>query len=253
MGRIEIEYFRCSLCGFLQTETPHWLAEAYASPINRSDVGYISRNLRLRKATPLILDWFFDAHGDFLDYGSGYGMFVRMMRDQGYRFQGFDPFCKSLFAPDFTLSGRLDGHFEAVTAFEVFEHLEHPARVFSDLLAISDTIIFTTELVPDELPAPQDWQYFGLDHGQHVSFATKKALALLAEKNGARYFHCGSDLHIISRKKISRISIYLVGKDKIQKMWSVRLKRRKTLLPQDHQQILTRLATSSTPGEHSHV
>ena len=40
-----VRYFRCGKCGFIQTETPYWLEEAYSSAIASQDVGIMSRNL----------------------------------------------------------------------------------------------------------------------------------------------------------------------------------------------------------------
>ena len=50
-GRIldrNVEYFECSECGYVQTEEPTWLDEAYSSPINLSDTGIMARNSSVR-------------------------------------------------------------------------------------------------------------------------------------------------------------------------------------------------------------
>ena len=39
-----IDYFDCSVCGYVQTETPFWLERAYADAINDSDTGIMARN-----------------------------------------------------------------------------------------------------------------------------------------------------------------------------------------------------------------
>src|ERR1700721_2998341 len=40
-----VRYFRCESCGFMQTEAPYWLEEAYSSAIAKQDVGAMERNL----------------------------------------------------------------------------------------------------------------------------------------------------------------------------------------------------------------
>ena len=40
----EVGYFDCPSCGYLQTQQPDWLAEAYARPINDVDTGLMMRN-----------------------------------------------------------------------------------------------------------------------------------------------------------------------------------------------------------------
>ena len=41
-----------------------------------------------------------------------------------------------------------------VTAFEVFEHLVNPRIDAEDMFSLSDTILFTTELVPEITQEP---------------------------------------------------------------------------------------------------
>jgi len=49
LNKYTIDYFHCPNCGFLQTQEPFWLDEAYKDPINISDTGYLSRNIYLSK------------------------------------------------------------------------------------------------------------------------------------------------------------------------------------------------------------
>jgi hypothetical protein len=44
LGKYDIQYYLCGHCGFIQTESPYWLDEAYLSPIATSDIGLIGRN-----------------------------------------------------------------------------------------------------------------------------------------------------------------------------------------------------------------
>jgi hypothetical protein len=81
-----ISYFRCNSCGFIQTEEPFWLDEAYVDVINLSDVGYVSRNIHLARITGAILRMFYNADGQFVDFGGGHGLLVRFMRDAGFVF-----------------------------------------------------------------------------------------------------------------------------------------------------------------------
>ncbi len=51
------------------------------------------------------------------------------------------------------------------------------------MLNFSDNILFTTYLVPNSNPKPNEWWYYGPDHGQHVSLFTEKSLNLLAHES----------------------------------------------------------------------
>src|SRR4051794_4170548 len=141
LGKYEADYFRCPMCGFIQTEEPHWLSEAYEAPINRSDVGYLMRNITYSKITSALLSSCFDPGRPCVDYGGGYGVFVRLMRDRGYDFYRYDKYCPNLFAPDFEVREGTVG-FELLTAFEVFEHLVEPRAELEAMLTFSENILF---------------------------------------------------------------------------------------------------------------
>jgi len=237
---LTVNYYRCPGCGTIQSEEPYWLEQAYATPINRSDVGYISRNIRLRDASRLLIDLQFNPKGRFLDYGAGYGMFVRMMRDAGYDFWGSDAYCSSLFAPDFTVDGRPPERYELITAFEVFEHLPKPAEVIRPIFDMTDSLFFSTELIPDRSPQPGEWDYYGLDHGQHITFYTRHGLALLAESVGARYYNLGRDLHLISRRALAPFKALLCSKTKICKLYNL-LPVKSSKLLSDHKAVIQKV------------
>ena len=86
LGRHKVRYYRCPDCGFIQTESPFWLAESYKSPMTSYDLGGISRPTLNSVLTKAVINWFFDPGGRFLDFGGGYGVFTRWMRDEGYDF-----------------------------------------------------------------------------------------------------------------------------------------------------------------------
>jgi hypothetical protein len=167
LNKYNIKYYYCSNCGFLQTEEPYWLDEAYSESITVSDTGYMQRNINLSRKLTILLALFFDKNGKYLDYAGGYGVFVRLMRDIGFDFYWDDKYTTNLFAKGFEYKSK--GRCEAVTTFESFEHFVNPLEEIEKLLSISKNIIFSTELLPNPIPKPEDWWYYGLDHGQHIS------------------------------------------------------------------------------------
>ena len=88
LGRYPVEYFVCPNCGFIQTEEPYWLDEAYSDAIVDSDIGLMGRNIALSKMVAAILSVCLPHCKTFLDYGGGYGIFVRLMRDAGLTSSG---------------------------------------------------------------------------------------------------------------------------------------------------------------------
>lgn len=199
LEKYRITYYHCSNCGFLQTEEPYWLDEAYMESINVSDTGYMQRNLNLSKQLTTLLIVFFDKNAKFLDYSGGYGVFVRLMRDIGFDFYWDDKFTANLFAKGFEFNQE---KIEAITTFESFEHYVNPIEEIENLLSISKNIIFSTVLLPNIIPKPKDWWYYGLDHGQHISFFSEKTLRFIAKKYNLNYVNL-ENFHILTNKKIS--------------------------------------------------
>lgn len=220
LERHNCAYYRCEQCGFVQTVEPHWLEEAYAEPITRADVGLVTRNQRLVRITKSLITAFFDVKGRFVDYGGGYGLFVRMMRDAGYDFYRYDKHCKNILAPDFEADPEREGGYELVTAFEIFEHLADPVAEVERMLAFSGQIFFCTELMPQSAPSPGQWSYYGLDHGQHVSFFTRRSLEILAGRFGLRLYSDGKFRHLLTARKLSPLGFRLLSTYKVAALLS---------------------------------
>jgi len=202
LAKHEAALSRCTGCGFIQAREPYWLQEAYGEAIKRSDVGLVRRNCRLSTVTGAVITAFFNGEGRFLDYGGGYGLLARMMRDKGYDFHRWDKHCENLFVRDFEADDADRDSFALVTAFEVFEHLTAPLEDIGEMLRFSRNILFTTELVPDPPPSPDRWWYYGLEHGQHISFYTRKTLAMLAKRFSLHLCSNGRSLHLLTERPI---------------------------------------------------
>ena len=202
LGKYDVDYFQCSNCGFVQTEEPYWLDEAYSQPIASSDVGLAYRNLSFSQFTKNLLFNFFNHQENFLDYGGGYGLFVRLMRDAGFEFYWFDKFCQNIFAEGLEIDATANNQFELVTAFEVFEHLVHPIGELEDLLKLSRNILLSTELLPESNPKPHEWWYYVLHEGQHIAIYTAKSLAIIAAKFNLNLYSNGSSLHLLTEKEL---------------------------------------------------
>lgn len=211
IDKYNIEYFRCSRCGFVQTEEPYWLEECYREVINRTDIGYVNRNVILSRVTAKVINHFFDKRARFLDYGSGYGLFVRLMRDSGYDFYWQDKFCDNIFAKGFEAERLSDKSFELATAFELFEHFVNPVQEIEKILMLTKNIFISTFLFPDNHPKPEEWWYYGLEHGQHVSLYSYESLEYIAHKYKLNLISNRKNLHILSSKKINPLSFKYIN------------------------------------------
>lgn len=215
LGKYNVNFFYCDHCGFMQTEAPYWLMEAYSTTITDTDIGLVSRNLLYSEYSSKFIRVFLDPFGSFIDYGGGYGLFVRMMRDQGFDFFRFDPITENIFAKHF--DAEKGEKYDLLTAWEVFEHLVNPLEEIEAMLKFSDNILFSTSLL-DELPKEIDtWWYYGLEHGQHVSFYSKKTLELIANYFSLNVVFSKNNTHFLSANSFNpiRLGLYINGYPKI--------------------------------------
>ena len=200
LNKYNVEYFYCESCKFIQTENPYWLNETYQNPIASIDTGIIKRNLLFTKRTSTILFFLFNKNKIFLDYGGGYGIFVRMMRDVGYDFYWEDKFAKNLVSKGFDISDSIEG-IELLTSFECFEHFINPIGEISDLLQKSNNILFSTELFYNQPPKPEAWWYYNFEAGQHISLYSKQSLKQIAKKFNLNLCSDNRGFHLLSKKK----------------------------------------------------
>ncbi|MEG3969471.1 methyltransferase domain-containing protein [Microcoleus sp. T2B6] len=213
LNKYDVSYFQCRNCRFVQTEDPYWLEEAYASPIAHSDAGLVFRNYMLSRVASNIIAKLFNPEANFLDCGGGYGLFVRLMRDINYKFFWQDKYCENIFSQGFEANLQEGETYEVATSFEVFEHFVNPIVEISEILKYSKNILFSTELLPDSDPKPEEWWYYAPHEGQHISFYTPKSLFILAERLGLNLYSNGSSLHLLTESNIpealfERLSYY---------------------------------------------
>jgi hypothetical protein len=252
LNKYDVKYYQCEDTGFIQTENPFWLEEAYSSAITKLDIGLISRNETLREVVIPILNNYFDANAKFLDYAGGYGLFTRQMRDRGYDFYHTDKFCQNIFAEYFDLKDTLPHtKFELATAFEVFEHLSDPAEELKSISEYTDNILFSTVLQPQTpLKSVEDWWYFIPETGQHIALYNEKSLAALGEKFGYHFYTDGISTHLFTKRKLAtnpftktREPMLIRKMRKILKKFDQKTNpARETLLDKDFQYIKNKLA-----------
>jgi len=205
LNKYNISYLYCKNCGFLQTEKPFWLKESYEESMNLSDTGILLRNMRLAKISSVILYFLFRKNKKFLDYAGGYGIFTRLMRDVGFDFYWKDPYTKNILARGFEYDESMK--IELLTSFESFEHFANPLEDIEKMLKISKNILFTTDLLPAIVPKPEKWWYYGLEHGQHISFYSRKTLKFIAKKYNFHLYSFGNT-HLLSEKKFPVFIFY---------------------------------------------
>jgi hypothetical protein len=200
LRRHVVEYLRCRHCGLIFLPRPHWLEEAYASPIARADTGLLRRCRTLSHLTSAVIRSEGLRHGRFLDWAGGYGTLTQLMRDRGYDYWHHDDYAPAIFARDFVDDAA--GHYDLVTAFEVVEHLADPVQELADISRRTDLLLCTTLLLPEPPPLIAEWWYYGVESGQHVTLHTLASLQALATRLGYRLTSNGRNWHLFHRRPV---------------------------------------------------
>lgn len=236
-----IAYFKCTACSFIQTENPYWLAEAYENAITALDIGLVSRNLYLSLVVRSMINAFFDKKERFLDYGGGYGLLVRMLRDEGFDFYREDKYCENLFAKGFDISdrGNKDG-FELVTAFELFEHLVDPLSEVERMLSIGESILFSTDLQPKS-HLLESWEYIAPETGQHIALYHYDTLQYLGKRFNMNIYSNGKNIHLLTRKKLSNNLFSLLTRGKVAWLYNSIAHSNHSLLQDDYKSVKDKL------------
>jgi len=69
LEKYDVNYWHCSKCGFVFTDEPFWLEEAYSSAISSLDVGVVQRNIQNTNRLLFFMKYIPD--GICLDWGGG--------------------------------------------------------------------------------------------------------------------------------------------------------------------------------------
>ena len=242
LHRYEVSYFYCAACGFLQTEDPYWLPEAYQSAIAYADTGLVSRNFLLASMSSTLLYFTCPRQGKYLDFGGGYGMFTRLMRDIGFDFYWSDLYCENTLARGFAAS-TTSPPFDAVTTFEVMEHVPNPVALLRDIqqLSGSRTILFSTELFTGKPPEPDAWWYYAFPTGQHIAFYQKRTLETIGTMLGLRCYSNGTNLHMLTDRPINGSIFRFLMHPRISRILSLVVRRgMSSKMISDHEKMLLR-------------
>jgi hypothetical protein len=205
LQKYDVQCFHCPNCGYVRTERPYWLSEAYADAIAVTDTGVMVRNVITAAKLTCALFFCLDPRGAHLDVAGGYGILTRLMRDYGFDYYWEDKYCQNLVARGFE-AANAGAPFTTMSAFEVLEHTEDPVAFVTELMERHRcrTLFFSTETyIGKDGPSP-DWWYLSASTGQHISFFQDRTLRHMASRLGLKFYsygglHCFTDQQFRNR------------------------------------------------------
>lgn len=200
----EVALHRCADCGLFEFPDPGWLAAAYSDPISEIDTGLPARCFYVAQAAEAIIRAQGLGGRQLLDYGGGYGLLTRLMRDRGLDMRHHDPFARNLFAQGF--DGDPGADYGAITMVEVFEHLTEPLALLRSLSPHAEMVIVSTQLVPAGLTDLSQWWYLIPELGQHVTFYTPRSLTEIGRRSEFRLASDGVGIHVFYRGRLNRLA-----------------------------------------------
>lgn len=184
------DYHRCSSCASLVVPEPNWLAEAYSrNLVPDPDFGALKRSLFVHRSIRRLRSWpigLLRRKARTLDIGTGRGMLLRLLLDDGHDAWGFDPYPHSVFAEDRIATVLPEGPFSLITAIEVIEHTLDPVPFLQSLrsrLANDGLVVVSTELFHPGIHGPS-WHYLAPEHGQHITLFSAPGLHAAARAAG---------------------------------------------------------------------
>ena len=234
---------QCRYCWCAFFENPKWLEKSYQRAITDLDTGILQRSDDIANVlTPFIISKKGNQSG--VDFGGGYGLLARRLRDRGFEWQSMDPMVENIFPGQ---SEPYAQSYGIVSLIEVLEHLVDPLEEMTKLAENSEQIYISTLLIEPNFRNPT-WWYLQPETGQHIFFLSRKSLKIMATKMNMHAYTNGSNLHVLSHGKINIRQKWILKHQKIA--WGIGFllgvqRRGKSLARQDYFNNLKKLEKSN--------
>ena len=209
LGKYEVNYYKCSDCLSLQTETAYWLDEAYQkSNLSNLDTGAAQRNLH-NLAACFFISKLLKAK-NVIDIGGGDGLLCRLLRDYKINCYVKDKYALPTYGQGFTEQDFVKP--DLIIGFEILEHYPIPLSDLDDLFSDNPSaLLFSTAIYTDQ---QEDWWYLTPESGQHIFFYSKKAIKMIAKKYQYEFVLSGGFILFIKNPStLTKIAAKILLKD----------------------------------------
>jgi hypothetical protein len=207
-GEVSAEYKRCKTCKFIHAENPSWLEGSFTDALNSLDIGSVDRCNIVADFVEVLVNSLKVNHPKVLDWGGGYGLLTRILRDRGVRCSHYDPYTEPLFAENIVLQS--DARFDLIVLSEVMLHITDPVSTLTELLKLSDNIMFTAVIAPPDVRP--DWWYFMPDTGQHVAIFSQQTIPELGAALKVNTLSDNQFFHLVAKDHPSVLTRLLFTK-----------------------------------------
>ena len=252
-GNISGAYKICKSCAFIYAENPNWLEGSFTDALNSLDIGSVDRCNIVADFVEVLLKSSKKDSPKVLDWGGGYGLLTRILRDRGVNCSHYDPFVEPLFAKNIKLLPNTK--FDLVVLSEVMLHMTDPVGTLSELLKFSKRIMFTAVIAPPDVNP--DWWYFMPETGQHITIFSKGSIFELGAALKVSVLSDKKFFHLISEDRPKMATRLLFTKRfvpfgistllYVQRQIKRALGRSSSLLQKDQEELINDLEWKSKP------
>ena len=197
LGMHTCNYFKCDSCSFIFAENPHWLERSFSEIQSDLDIGAVDRVSISSKLIEVFLRSV-PIRGRCIDFGGGYGVLTRIMRDKGFDYFNFDPYTKPILSKRYSVDSIERADFYSL--IEVSLHFTNPISELREISAKTPLILMTAVVPPENLDS--SWWYLSPDTGQHVAIYSIKTLEFIAADLGMNLLTDGKFFHVFYAGKL---------------------------------------------------